>query len=95
MIDDSELWHNINEKLGVIGWVVLVVAAVIAFIWNWIFIKTFAKHSDVDKKIARCLDKVNEGDNAAHSRIEADVKSIGTELRDLKDWLMKTWKGGG
>jgi predicted negative regulator of RcsB-dependent stress response len=85
MIEDPNNWHNWNEKLGVVALIFGGIIGFIAFVWNWFFLKVFARHKDLQG----CYDKVlaaasarDKENRTAHTRIEEKID-------DLKDWLLK------
>ena len=88
MIDDPGNWHNLNEKLGVIGFIIGGIIGMIIFVWNWIFLKTFVRHRDLQD----CYDKVIDGDITAHARIEVNIKEVKDDVIWLKNYLLEHMK---
>jgi hypothetical protein len=85
MIDDPNNWHYWNEKLGVIMLIFGGFIGLIAFVWNWFFLKVFARHKD----LRDCYDKVVISEAASSRENVTAHLRIETKIDDLKDWLLK------
>ena len=85
MIEDPSFWHTWNDKLGVVGLVVGGIIGTVIFLWNWVFIKTFAKHRD----LSDCYKKVVEEQRKSERENREAHGHIADKIDDLKNFLLE------